>query len=309
MAASGRGGARRAGPGRRRTSSSSTSRCRGWTGSSCSAGLEELAPDATIIIMTAYASVETAVQALKEGAYDYVVKPFDPEEVSRLVRKAAERYSLLAENRALRERIEAAAPHLITAGTAGDGARCCSSSTQVAPTDTQRADHRRERHRQGAGGAADPRPHSARRFGPFVVVNCGALAEGVLESELFGHEKGAFTGAAGAPPRQGRARPRGHALPRRDRRRLAQAPGRPAAGPAGAQSITRVGGTAPIPVDFRLITATHRDLEAEVRGRALPRGLLLPHQRVPPRRCRRCASAPRTSRCSPRTSSSASRTR
>jgi DNA-binding NtrC family response regulator len=64
----------------------------------------ELAPDATVIMMTAYASVETAVEALKDGAYDYVVKPFDPEAVSRLVRKAAERYTLLRENRALPRR-------------------------------------------------------------------------------------------------------------------------------------------------------------------------------------------------------------
>src|SRR3972149_7175980 len=72
--------------------------------------VRELAPDATIIIMTAYASVETAVQALKEGAYDYIVKPFDPESVSRLVRKAAERYSLMAENRVLRERLAGGPP-------------------------------------------------------------------------------------------------------------------------------------------------------------------------------------------------------
>ena len=77
---------------------------------------KELAPDATVVVMTAYASVETAVQALKDGAYDYVVKPFDPDAVSRLVRKAAERYSLLKENRALRERVESSAPALITAG-------------------------------------------------------------------------------------------------------------------------------------------------------------------------------------------------
>ncbi len=68
--------------------------------------VRQVAPDAAVIIMTAYASVDTAVQALKEGAYDYIIKPFDPEDVSRLVRKAAERYSLVAENQALRRQIE-----------------------------------------------------------------------------------------------------------------------------------------------------------------------------------------------------------
>jgi DNA-binding NtrC family response regulator len=157
--------------------------------------VRELAPDATIIIMTAYASVETAVQALKEGAYDYIVKPFDPEAVSRLVRKAAERYSLLAENRVLRERIAGASPALITSGSPAM-AKVNELVDQVAPTDTNVLI-------TGESGTGKElvahliHTKSTRRFGPFVVENCGALAEGMLESELFGHERGAFTGAVG----------------------------------------------------------------------------------------------------------------
>ena len=98
--------------------------------------VRELAPDATIIIMTAYASVETAVQALKEGAYDYIVKPFDPEAVSRLVRKAAERYSLLAENRALRERLAGATPAPDHRRAHRPMAKVLELVEQVAPTDT-----------------------------------------------------------------------------------------------------------------------------------------------------------------------------
>ncbi|MGV8038707.1 MAG: sigma-54-dependent transcriptional regulator [Thermoanaerobaculaceae bacterium] len=221
----------------------------------------ELAPDCTIIIMTAYASVETAVQALKEGAYDYIVKPFDPEQVSRLVAKAAERYTLLAENRALRERLAAAEPRLVTAGSPAMAA-VLEFVDQVAPTETSVL----ITGESGTGKELVARlihARSGRRFGPFVAVNCGALAEGVLESELFGHEKGAFTGAVGR--RHGKVELAhegtlfldeiGDVSPKLqvDMLRVLQ-----------ERTITRVGGTSTIPVEFRLVAATHRDLEAEV---------------------------------------------
>ncbi len=221
----------------------------------------ELAPDATVIIMTAYASVETAVEALKDGAYDYVVKPFDPEAVSRLVHKAAERYTLLRENRALRERLESAAPVLITAGT-GEMRQVLELVEQVAPTDTSVL----ITGESGTGKEQVARlihAKSNRRFGAFAVVNCGALAEGLLESELFGHERGAFTGAV--------ARHRGKIelanegtlfldeigdVPPKVQVNLLRV--------LQERVVTRVGGNTPIAVDFRLVTATHRDLEAEV---------------------------------------------
>jgi two-component system response regulator HydG len=223
--------------------------------------VRELAPDATIIIMTAYASVETAVEALKEGAYDYIVKPFDPEAVSRLVRKAAERYSLLAENRALRERISAASPSLITSGSPAM-AKVIELVEQVAPTDTSVLI-------TGESGTGKElvshliHDKSQRRFGPFVVENCGALAEGVLESELFGHERGAFTGAVGR--HRGKIEMAnegtlfldeiGDVPPKVqvDLLRVLQ-----------ERALKRVGGNETIRADFRLVTATHRDLEAEV---------------------------------------------
>ena len=223
--------------------------------------VRELAPDATIIIMTAYASVETAVQALKEGAYDYVVKPFDPESVSRLVRKAAERYSLMAENRALRERLAGATPALITSGSPAM-AKVLELVEQVAPTDTSVLI-------TGESGTGKElvahliHARSNRRFGPFVVENCGALAEGVLESELFGHERGAFTGVVAR--RRGKIELAdegtlfldeiGDVPPKVqvDLLRVLQ-----------DRQLTRVGANTPTSVNFRLVTATHRDLEAEV---------------------------------------------
>ena len=222
---------------------------------------KELAPDATVIVMTAYASVETAVQALKDGAYDYVVKPFDPDAVSRLVRKAAERYSLLRENRALRERVESSAPALITAGQ-GRMRELQELLEQVAPTDTSVL----ITGESGTGKELVARllhAKSARRFGPFAVVNCGALAEGLLESEMFGHERGAFTGAV--------ARHRGKVeLAHEGTLFLDEIGDIPAKVQVDLlrvlqeRTVVRVGGSATIPVDFRLVTATHRDLEAEV---------------------------------------------
>jgi DNA-binding NtrC family response regulator len=223
--------------------------------------VRELAPDATVIIMTAYASVETAVQALKEGAYDYIVKPFDPEAVSRLVHKATERYALLVENRALKERIAGASPTFVTSGSPAV-AQVLNLVDQVASTDTSVLIIGES----GTGKELVARlihARSNRRFGPFVVENCGALAEGVLESELFGHERGAFTGAVAR--RRGKIELAdegtlfldeiGDVSPKVqvDLLRVLQ-----------DHQLTRVGANAPIPVNFRLITATHRDLEAEV---------------------------------------------
>lgn len=223
--------------------------------------VRELAPDATVIIMTAYAAVDTAVQAMKEGAYDYVVKPFEPESLSRLVRKAAERYTLLKENRALKAQLAATVPLLITRG---EGAMrvILELIRQVAPTDTNVLI-------TGESGTGKElvarRIHgtSPRQFGPFVPVNCGALAEGVLESELFGHEKGAFTGAINRKLGKIELAAEGTLfldeigdIPPKvqvDLLRVLQ-----------ERTFTRVGGNEPIQSDFRLICATLRDLEAEV---------------------------------------------
>ncbi|MCS7183308.1 MAG: sigma-54 dependent transcriptional regulator, partial [Thermoanaerobaculum sp.] len=223
--------------------------------------VRELAPDATVIMMTAYAAVDTAVQAMKEGAYDYIVKPFDPEDLSRLVRKAAERYSLLQENRALRAQLAATVPMLITRGE-GAMRQVLDLIQQVAPTDTTVL----VVGESGTGKELVARhihAKSPRQFGPFVPVNCGALPEGLLESELFGHEKGAFTGAVNRKLGKLELAHEGTLfldeigdVPPKvqvDLLRVLQ-----------ERTFFRVGGVAPITADFRLICATHRDLEAEV---------------------------------------------
>ncbi|MCK5799262.1 MAG: sigma-54-dependent Fis family transcriptional regulator [Deltaproteobacteria bacterium] len=223
--------------------------------------VHERAPEATVIIMTAHASVDTAILAMKEGAYDYVTKPFDPEDVSRLVNKAAERYQLMAENRALRQRLEAAEPTLIH-DPSGPMTRVLEEIDQVASTDTSVL----ITGESGTGKEIVARlihARSERRFGPLVMVNCAALAEGVLESELFGHEKGAFTGAAGK--RRGKVELANEGTLFLDE--IGDVPSKVQVDLLRVlqeRNVTRVGGDISIPVDFRLVSATHRNLEEEM---------------------------------------------
>ncbi|MBK8481564.1 MAG: sigma-54-dependent Fis family transcriptional regulator [Proteobacteria bacterium] len=235
----------------------------GMSGLELQARVRELAPSATVIVMTAHASVETAVQALKQGAYDFIVKPFDPDEMSRLVAKAAERHALISENRALRQRVSAGTPQLIH-GPRSPLVGVLGQLEQVAETETSVLISGES----GTGKELIARllhAQSPRRHGPLVVVNCGALAEGVLESELFGHEKGAFTGALGR--REGKLeQARGGTLfldeigdiPPKVQVDLLRV--------LEERQVVRVGGNQPIAVDFRLVTATHRALPEEIRA-------------------------------------------
>jgi len=220
-------------------------------------------PDLTIIVMTAYASVESAVRALKNGAYDFITKPFDPDELSHLVRRAAEHRSLRSENARLREQLaEVAGPSPIV-GVSGAMRHVHELIDAVAGSDATVL----VRGESGTGKELVARAvhaRSPRRFGPLVVVNCGALPEGVLESELFGHEKGAFTGA------QFRHKGKfemadggtifldeiGTVTPRVQVELLRV---------LEEKSVTRLGGTTPVRTDFRVIAATNLDLEAAVK--------------------------------------------
>jgi DNA-binding NtrC family response regulator len=225
--------------------------------------IREVSPRAAIILITAYASVSTAVQALKDGAYDYVTKPFDPEALSRVVAKACEKLRLEEENTRLKERLEASAPELV-AGKSPSMQKVLGLVDAVAETDTTVL----IRGESGTGKELVTRlihARSKRCFGPFVAVNCGALPEGVLESELFGHEKGSFTGAV-----------------QRHKGKLELADGGTLfldeIGEISAKvqvellraiedkKITRVGGSQEVPVDFRVICATNKDLEEAVRA-------------------------------------------
>ena len=235
-------------------------------------------PELTIVLMTAYASVETAVNAMKAGAYDYIVKPFDPDDLSLLVRRAAEHRSLRAENLRLKKSLESAAGPPPLLGTSAAMRHVLELVDDGGRIGRDGADHRRVGHRQGGRGARDPRRYSPRRYNPMVVVNCGALPEGILESELFGHEAGAFTGARARHKGKFEAAEGGTVFldeigdvsPKVQVELLRV---------LEEKKVTRLGGSAPVAVDFRTITATNRDLLGRGRVRRLPRGPLLAAQR------------------------------
>lgn len=154
----------------------------------------EVNSDPTIIFMTAYASVETAVQALKQGAFDYVVKPIDPEDLDHLVKNALEKRKLERENKILRQKIETMTEEPTIIGESAAIKKVLSLAANVAQSDTTVLIYGES----GTGKeliAQAIHQMSPRRLCPFIPVSCGALPETLLESELFGHEKGSFTGA------------------------------------------------------------------------------------------------------------------
>lgn len=224
--------------------------------------IKEINAGASIIIMTAYASVDTAVEAMKQGAYDYIVKPFDPENLQILIRNAVERKQLLSENVQLREKIDEMSRFHEMIGNSPAIRHVLEQVHLVSQSDTNVL----IRGASGTGKELIARAihaSSTRRYMAIVVVNCGALSEGVLESELFGHEKGAFTGAHYR--RKGKLEMAdGGTLfldeigditlkTQVDLLRVLE-----------ERKICRVGGNTMIPVDFRLIAATNRNLEAMV---------------------------------------------
>jgi two-component system response regulator HydG len=155
--------------------------------------VKQISPDIEVVVMTAYGTVETAVQAMREGAYDFVEKPLKRMNIIKSVRKAAERQSLVVENRSLRDEIKLLTRREIV-GSSPALRRVLDVATQAAPSSATVL----VLGESGTGKELMARfihERSHRAKGPFVAVNCAAIPETILEGELFGHERGAFTGA------------------------------------------------------------------------------------------------------------------
>jgi two-component system response regulator HydG len=219
-----------------------------------------VSPDMPVVLVTAHASVPTAVAAIRDGAFDYVEKPFDNDECRALVGRALQVRRLTRENRRLRAALQrtAGSPEITTESPAMRevldlAARAARSRATVLVTGES-----------GTGKELVARTihdHSDRALGPFVAVNCKAFASGVLESELFGHEKGAYTGAqtarAGVFERAGGGTLFLDEIGEVDldfQAKLLRA--------LQTREVLPVGGTRPL--DVRIVAATNRDLRAEV---------------------------------------------
>jgi DNA-binding NtrC family response regulator len=224
--------------------------------------IREIDPAATIIILTAYASVETAVQALKLGAFDYVTKPVDPDDLSNLVRNALRTRELAEENVLLKEKVTELTQPVPIVAVSAKMQHVLEMVRTVAETDSSVV----IRGESGTGKeliARSIHAQSRRRYLPLVTVNAGSIPETLLESELFGHEKGAYTGAQYR--RKGKIELAhggtlfldeiGDISPKTqiDLLRVLE-----------THRFCRLGGNQEITSDFRLVCATHTDLEKQV---------------------------------------------
>jgi DNA-binding NtrC family response regulator len=221
--------------------------------------MREIDPEMLVIIMTGYASVETAIAALKNGAYDYVSKPFDPDDIAHSVHNALSHKRAEQENVRLRETVASVVRPQEIVGQSAAMVRVFEAIQTVGPTDATVL----ITGESGTGKELCARAiHAAspRHYNPLVVIHCGALAETLLESELFGHEKGAFTGAQYRKKGSFEVAEGGSVFldeiadislkTQTDLLRVLQ-----------EREITRVGSTHPIQVDFRCIAATNKKLE------------------------------------------------
>ena len=224
--------------------------------------IKTLRKDSIVIIMTAFATVDTAVQALKDGAFDYVTKPFDPDDLSHLIRNASKQISLLEENEILKEKVVSLENIEDLIGNSQAMQQVLNEIESVAQSNASVI----ITGESGTGKELVARAihaNSPRKFFPMVSVHCGALSESLLESELFGHEKGAFTGAV--YNRKGRFEMADSGTifldeiatisPKMQVELLRV---------LESKSFVRVGGNKEITSDFRVICATNRDLKTMV---------------------------------------------
>jgi DNA-binding NtrC family response regulator len=228
--------------------------------------LREIDDEVAIVMMTAYGSIKTAVEAIRRGARDFLTKPFDLDELKLTIRNSLALQRLWRENTALRGIIsEQAMDFPEITGLSPRISELFALMKRVAPFDVTVL----VTGESGTGKELVARAlhrHGARKDGPFIAVNCAALPESLLETELFGHEKGAFTGATAAHP--GRFElARGGTLFLDEIGDMSPVMQAKLLRVIQEGEFQRVGGSVSIKTDLRLVTATNRDLPAEVAAR------------------------------------------
>ncbi len=235
-------------------------------------------PEALVMMITAFGTIETAVEAMKLGAYDFITKPFSPEMLRLKVRSALEYGKTRDENRYLKAELEKDQPSLMV-GNAKPMRDLYDQIARVAPSESTVL----ITGESGTGKELVARAlhaRSKRSERPFIKVDCSALAEGVLESELFGHEQGAFTGATHRKPGRFELADTGTifldevgAISLNVQTKLLRV--------LQDRSFERVGGTRTIRVDVRVLSATNKDLNEEVRAGRFREDLFYRLQVVP----------------------------
>ena len=213
-----------------------------------------------VVVMTAYGTVETAVEAMKAGASDYVLKPFSLEEIKLIIRKELDVHHLREENRSLREALGRRYEFKNIVARSPKMQEVLATVERVAPTNSTVL----LGGESGVGKDLIARAlhqHSRRASGPFVKINCTAIPENLLESELFGYEKGAFTGAVASKPGKFELADKGTVfldeigdVPGAIQVKLLRV--------LQEREFERLGGTKTLKVDVRLVAATNRDLRA-----------------------------------------------
>lgn len=224
--------------------------------------IKSIKPEAIVIVMTAFATVDTAVKALKDGAYDYVTKPFDPDDLTHLIRNATSQISLIDENEILKKKVISLENVEDLIGNSEPMKAMLREVESVAQTSSSVI----ITGESGTGKELVARAihaNSPRKFFPFVSVHCGALTESLLESELFGHEKGAFTGAM--YNRKGRFEMADSGTIFLDEiATISSKMQVELLRVLESKTFVRVGGNKEISSDFRVICATNKDLKSMV---------------------------------------------
>lgn len=218
--------------------------------------------DMPVIVVTAYANMETAIAAIRAGAYDFVTKPFDMDELALTIERALRHHALREEVKRLRKAVDISQRFDDILGTSGAMLKMCELVTRVADTETTVL----ITGESGTGKELVAKAlhlKSGRKDGPFVAINCAAMPESLLESELFGHVKGAFTDARTARPGLFIRASKGTLfldeigeMPAGMQAKLLRA--------LQERTVRPVGGDQEQPFDTRIIAATNRDLETEV---------------------------------------------